>query len=617
MRGTMRRSVTVFVAAMLLLGAAGAATVSAKTHHATGKAKAHAVTATGKAQLAPASQTRGKLIYRGTVNLAAVAAQTGSATGPPGRSIPGRKGSPLPLKSAPRAAQPAPNPAPTQISSQPGPEFGFVGLTTVDSGSVNGFDVEPPDQGLCAHHGIVLEGVNLAVRVFTTSGIVLSPTVSLNDFFGLAPAVNTAHNPPTYGPFISDPKCYYDGQTGRWFFTALEIDVNPYTGALANRSSELIAVSQTSDPTGNYGLFSIDTTNDGQNGTPVEPNCPCFGDQPRIGADANGFYISTDSYPIHGSFNSNGGELYAMSKQGLATAAAGASPPPTVVAIHLGAVPIGGYPANAVQPATTPEGGAYAPDREHFLSTPDFNGFATSGGAGAAAVVLWTLSNTSTLANASPSLTLTDAILPSEPYVPPVNALQKPGPRPLGDASPSAPLPPLSVNDDRMQQVEYLHGQLFSSLNTGVGPSGTADRSGVAWFVVSPQTNGGVVSRQGYVAAPDKTTLLYPAIGLDSAGLGAMTFSVSGPSYYPSAAYMLFNTTAPAGSITLSGPGARPEDGFTCYAKEGYGPACRWGDYSAASSDGTNHIVMGNEMVPNTARDPFANWGTFVSTLTR
>jgi hypothetical protein len=355
MRGTMRRSVTVFVAAMLLLGAAGAATVSAKTHHATGKAKAHAVTATGKAQLAPASQTRGKLIYRGTVNLAAVAAQTGSATGPPGRSIPGRKGSPLPLKSAPRAAQPAPNPAPTQISSQPGPEFGFVGLTTVDSGSVNGFDVEPPDQGLCAHHGIVLEGVNLAVRVFTTSGIVLSPTVSLNDFFGLAPAVNTAHNPPTYGPFISDPKCYYDGQTGRWFFTALEIDVNPYTGALANRSSELIAVSQTSDPTGNYGLFSIDTTNDGQNGTPVEPNCPCFGDQPRIGADANGFYISTDSYPIHGSFNSNGGELYAMSKQGLATAAAGASPPPTVVAIHLGAVPIGGYPANAVQPATTPE----------------------------------------------------------------------------------------------------------------------------------------------------------------------------------------------------------------------------------------------------------------------
>jgi len=617
MRGTVRRSVTFFVAAMILLGAVGVATVSAKTHHATGKAKARRATASGMAHVAPASQTRGTLVYRGTVNLAAIAAQSGSVPGPPGRSIPGRKASPLQLKSAPLATQPAPNPAPTPILNQPGQAFGFVGLTAVDSGSVNGFDVEPPDQGLCAHHGVVLEGVNLAVRVFTTSGIVLSPSVSLNNFFGLPPAVNTGHNPPTYGPFISDPKCYYDAQTGRWFFTALQIDTNPYTGAFGNRSSQLIAVSQTSDPTGNYGLFSFDTTNDGQNSTPVEPSCPCFGDQPRIGADASGFYISTDSYPIHGTFNSNGGEIYAMSKQGLAAAATGAAPAPTLVAIHVGAVPIGGYPANAVQPATTPEGGAYAPDREHFLSTPDFNGFATSGGAGANAVVLWTLSNTSTLASPSPSVTLTDAILPSEPYVPPVNALQKPGPRPLGDSSPTAPLPPLSVNDDRMQQVEYLHGQLLSSLSTGVGPNGTANRSGVAWFVVSPQSNGGVVSRQGYVAAPGATTLLYPAIGLDSAGLGAMTFSLSGPTYYPSAAYMLFNTTAPAGSINLSGPGAGPEDGFTCYAKEGFGPACRWGDYSAASSDGTNHIVMGNEMIPNTARDPLANWGTFLTTLTR
>ena len=109
---------TVLVAVMMLLGAAGAATVSAKTHHATGKAKAHGVTATGKAQLAPASQTRGKLVYRGTVNLAAIAAQSGSATGPPGRSIPGRKASPLHLKSSPLATQPAPNPAPTPILSQ-------------------------------------------------------------------------------------------------------------------------------------------------------------------------------------------------------------------------------------------------------------------------------------------------------------------------------------------------------------------------------------------------------------------------------------------------------------------------------------------------------------------
>lgn len=480
---------------------------------------------------------------------------------------------------------------------------------------MNGFDVEPPDQGLCAHSGVVLEAVNLAVRVYAEGGTALSATVSLNDFFALPPAVSSNGKNTTFGPFLSDPRCYYDSQTGRWFLTALEIDVNPYTGALGFRSSELIAVSQTSDPTGTYGLFSLDTTNDGSDGTPAEPNCPCFGDQPRIGADAHGFYISTDSYPIHGVFNSNGGELYASSKQGLAAAATGSAAPPALVAIHVGAIPIDGYPANAVQPAETPEGGSYAPNREYFLSTPDFNGFATMGGAGAKAVVLWTLSNTSTLSSATPLVSLTEAIVPSERYTPPVNARQKPGPRPLGDSL-GAPLPPISVNDDRMQQVEYVRGKVYSALNTGIGgASGTARRSAIAWFQVSPSGTGGTVTNQGYLAAAGATSLMYPAIGLTKAGLGVMTFSVSGPTIYPSAAYVPFSGSPTSTAITVVGPGSAPEDGFTCYAAEGFGPACRWGDYSAASSDGSGHVVVGDEMIPNTARDPLANWGTFITTI--
>ena len=128
---------------------------------------------------------------------------------------------------------------------------------------------------------------------------------------------------------------------------------------------------------------------------------------------------------------------------------------------------IDGLPANAVQPAETPEGGSYAPNREYFLSTPDFNGFATMGGAGAKAVVLWTLSNTDSLSSATPSLTLTHAILPSEAYTPPVNATQKPGPRPLGDSARRPRCRRSPVNDDRMQQVEYSARQSCTrSLNT-------------------------------------------------------------------------------------------------------------------------------------------------------
>ena len=134
-----------------------------------------------------------------------------------------------------------------------------------------------------------------------------------------------------------------------------------------------------------------------------------------------------------------------------------------------------------------------------------------------------------------------------------MNAAQKPGPRPLGNSS-GAPLPPLSVNDDRMQQVEYLDGQVFSTLNTGIGARNKADRSGVAWFVVTPGKNGGgVMAHQGYVAATGGTTLLYPSIGMDSDGLGVMTFSVSGPTYYPSAAYALMTRSAVSSPIFRNG----------------------------------------------------------------
>lgn len=547
----------------------------------------------------------------GTVNLGQLATQASSAAGADNAAVRARihRG-----RSISSATVPVPNPALTAIASTHGGAHGFVGITDATQSQAKGnVSVEPPDQGLCSHAGVVLETVNLGLQVYTEAGQTLTRVVSLNAFFHLPLLLNGA-NPTTFGPFLSDPRCYFDAQTSRWFVSVLEIDINPYTGAFGYRSATLLAVSQTADPTGSYGLFSIDSTNDGTDGTPAEANCPCFGDQPRLGADANGIYLTTDSYPIHGLFNSNGGELYALSKSGLAAAATGGAAP-TLVDIHSGAVVVDGFPSNALQPAATPEGAGYAPNTEYFLNTPDFNGFATSGGVGAQAVVLWALHGTSSLAAATPSLTLSHAILPSEPYAPPVAAVQKKGPIPYGTSIGATAVPPLSVNDDRMQQVEYVNGNVYSSLNTGVGAKQTANRSAIAWFVVTPTTTGGSLTSQGYVAIGSGASLLYPAIGLDAAGNGVMAFSLSGPGFFPSAAFMRFAGTSPAGPIYITGRGTAPEDGFTCYTQIGFGPACRWGDYSAASSDGAGHIVMADEMIPNAARATDGNWGTFVSVL--
>lgn len=595
MRG--RLKCIAFLSAFAALGAAGGGVASG-------------------AQLASAPHTVGKLTYRGTTNLTALA-DAGKTSANPTQTKQGTPRNHKPGLQLGATRTGNPNPPSEPLVTQSDPPLGFVGLTAADSGLLNGIDLEPPDQGLCAHGNTVMEVVNLALDVYTESGIRQVAPVSLNAFFGLAPFLSRNGKNTTSGPFLADPRCYYDAQTQRWFVTALEIDTDPYTGNFANNSRELIAVSQTSDPTGSYGLFELPSSDDGSSGQPSLPNCPCFGDQPRIGADSNGFYISDDVFSIqNSSVNGDGGFLYAISKQQLVSAAAsGGQGTPNYAGIWIGAVVIGGYPANAVQPAETPQTGAYPSDREYFLSTPDFNGFATSGGAGASSVVLWTLLNTSTLNSSSPSLTLTDQIVPSEPFTPPVNAVQRPGANPLGQAF-GDPVEPLNVDDDRMQQVQYAGGRLYSSLETGVGPSSSA-RTGVAWFDVRTSGTDGTVEHQGYLATGNGASLMYPAIGVNPSGRGVMTFSVSGPKVAPSGAYVPFNKGPTGNSITVHAPGNLPEDGFTCYPQTSVppGPPCRWGDYSAATYDGAGHIVTGDEMITNLQRDQYANWDTFIATV--
>src|SRR5436189_168015 len=73
------------------------------------------------------------------------------------------------------------------------------------SNNQNQLTIEPPDQGLCAGNGYVLEAVNIALNVYDTSGnSVLPPdtntppvphvngTVALNQFLNYPPAVNRA-----------------------------------------------------------------------------------------------------------------------------------------------------------------------------------------------------------------------------------------------------------------------------------------------------------------------------------------------------------------------------------------------------------------------------------------
>ncbi len=181
------------------------------------------------------------------------------------------------------------------------------------------FSLEPPDQGLCVGNGFVVETINTALAVYRTDGTLVAGPTALNQFFGLAPEVIRS-TPPVFGDFTSDPRCYFDAQTNRFFILLLQLDVDPATGNFTGPTHQLLAVSKSGDPTDGFNRFVLDTTADGA-------NCPCFGDQPLLGADANGIYISGNAFSlVDGRFK--GAQIYGISKVFLAAGAAPTLRPP-------------------------------------------------------------------------------------------------------------------------------------------------------------------------------------------------------------------------------------------------------------------------------------------------
>ena len=81
----------------------------------------------------------------------------------------------------------------------------FDGLNHNDQRFANGgnqFSLEPPDQGLCAGNGFVIETVNDVLAVYNTSGNKLVGPVDLNTFYAYAAAINRT----TASPFKERPK---------------------------------------------------------------------------------------------------------------------------------------------------------------------------------------------------------------------------------------------------------------------------------------------------------------------------------------------------------------------------------------------------------------------------
>ena len=505
-----------------------------------------------------------------------------------------------------------PNPAGFAVTAAGAGASGFNGLNhydqrTAGTGSFTNtqFSLEPPDQGLCAGNGFVVEAVNNAIQIFDKQGHSLAGPEALSQFWGFNPEIDRTTG--VRGQFVSDPKCAFDRQSGRWFVTELMEDSGT-TGT--GRAYNVVGVSKTSDPTAGFAVFVFDVTDDGLNGTPSHPGCPCFGDQPLLGLDRHGIYLTTNEFGT----GFNGAQVYAISKSGLIRAANGDMSALYGVAIDASqALSTYGGLSYSIQPAIG-SGGDDDEDQnshgvEYFLSALQFGNppYELLDNR----IAVWALANTAALESGNGSVSLSYQVIASQPYGQPNPAQQELGPTPLGSSLGDA-LTAINTNDDRMNQVIYANGMLYGALNTIIGDG---SRTGIAWFAVKPEMSKGAVSgqvkRQGYVAV-DSESVFFPSIAL-AGDEGVIAFTLTGPDYFPSAAYVNLDGRSVGNAVNIAAAGAAPADGFTGYPQlSGASDNVeRWGDYSAAVSDGES-VWFSTEYISGGPRTSFANWATWV-----
>ncbi len=538
-----------------------------------------------------------------------------------------------------------------------------LGVNAFDSGSVNlGLDVEPPDQGLCVGNGYVIDVVNLVLRVYSTKFHPVSPDVSIASLVGFP--VAGQFNSTAGGYILSDPRCLYDTGTGHWFLSLLYLGgpgvfSNSGPFPLKDFAYEIVLASKTSSPLNGWNVYSLDVTNNPYHSVkyPLKskvPVCPCFGDQPLLGADANALIISTNAFPIFtGGFF--GAQVYLFNKAAMANGNSFVK----MVYFNIGQKvnpPDGSCKASqglycfySVNPATSPTTNSYDTSNggtAWAMSSLDFTG------AGDNRIAVWSFSDTSSLNTAQPKVLLSLRLGQNLEfyYNPGFLVPQKKGPIPLGNVFFSYnPNPPvfgckykcpeggLASNGDGMwDTVVYAQGALWGAINTLVNeapPSFVPSyHMGVAFWVVNAADKHVSLANQGYVAAENEE-LLFPSIGVGPWGQGVMAFALTGKDYFPSTAYAYVNRNSGGSggsTIFVADLGKSPQDGFTEYQffqTIFYRP--RWGDYSWAvwsngrvyfSTEYIQHPNCGNgaflsDPTCGGTRDPFANWGTSLNSV--
>ena len=149
------------------------------------------------------------------------------------------------------------------------PSLTFDGLNNFDNAAAYGFQIIPPDPNGDVGLNHYVQVVNALVRIFDKTGNPVTPPFKLSSIFApLGTPCSTRND--------GDPIVLYDALADRWLLSQFCNNFPPFR--------QLVAVSKTGDPTGEYYIYEFVMPNVKQN------------DYPKFGVWTDAYYMSTDEF---------------------------------------------------------------------------------------------------------------------------------------------------------------------------------------------------------------------------------------------------------------------------------------------------------------------------------
>jgi hypothetical protein len=442
------------------------------------------------------------------------------------------------------------------LNPDPLAPFCFDSLNYDEQGALSSFPIIPPDPIGAAGSNHLLSVVNSAVECHTKTGV-KQFSRSLQDFFTSLRPVNL--------PF--DPKVLFDQYNGRFLVVALERQ-DTARGDSINGSRILLAVSQTSDPTGAWYFFAINSKlNVGGSDK--------WADYPGFAVDSQAVYVTANMFGFGGGAYA-GVRLWIVNKTQLYT---------------------GGVASFSVFDPYTDCGSTGSAT----TTQPALMCGAIPGGLGTFLVSYGGLTSSDQSFVQIVTVQNPLAVCPtfSQQFIPvgSIEGLQ----RPLPDL-PKSPQHGSSVfidsGDRRPINAVWRNNALWfaATIRPASGPD-AGQATAHWWKLDTSQPTQIALVDQGDVGgeeiAPDTYTF-YPAITVDSSGNMAIGFGASGSAIYPSAAFTFRLATDSPGSVR---PAIILAEGLDYYARTfsaigyGMGPN-RWGDFSGISLDPVDELSL-------------------------